>query len=267
MSKKLSVVVSFVFGLAAGCVAAYFTMFAPSFASVSEPEPVRAPAPIPDKGAEASNAALRARVAELERLLAEANGRAEEGQTNAVAEAVPPQPNGWRERMERLKADDPARYNETTNRLAEFRRMRNAQANSKLGFLASVDTSRMSAGARANHERLRELIAAQEEIEKRLQDNEMPGEERHALFGEMMRNFGEIGEANRREREELIRQTGEMLGFEGGDASDFEATIREIIDATDNGFGLGPAAFRGHGGPGGRGHGGRGGPRHGGDGR
>ena len=214
--------------------------------------------PVADRGEEASVKALRRRVAELEKLLAEKGETSEVAISNAVAEAVrsrPPEPPrmNWRERMEEMKKNEPERYAEMTNRFARWRRDRAEQAREKIDFLSSIDTSRMSAGAKRTHNALQDLIAKREEIEQQLQAPDLSDDERGKLMRELGNSHRELMRLNGEERRNLIDETAKGLGFVGEDAKEVSATIQEIIEATDSGWGGrrrgGP---RGPGGPGGR---------------
>ena len=213
---------------------------------------------VADAGDAASVKALRQRVAELEKLLAEKNAESEIAISNAVAEAVqnrPPEPprGNWRERMEEMKKNDPARYAQMTNRFANWRRNRAEQAQSKIDFLSSIDTSHMSAGAKKTHAALQELIAKREETEAELQRQDLSDEERGNMMRELWSTHREFQRLNREERKNLLNETARALGFEGEDAREVSATIQEVIKATDAGWGGG----RPHGGPRGGGSGGR----------
>jgi len=212
------------------------------------PRPKKA---IADLGDEASQKALRARIRELEAQLKE---RPE--QTNAVA-AAQHQDRGWgnphesfRDRMERLKKDDPARYSEITNNMARWRRQNSERQRARIEFLSSIDTSRMDVAARGVHKSLQDQIANREEIEQRLLDQNLDEAERHELMGKLHESSRQIRALSDVERNNLIEQTAQTLGFEGQDVKDISQTMREIIEATDTGFG----GFHGHGGPGRGGH-------------
>ena len=247
--------------LLAGVAIGYFVKDEPIPAEEPKVEE-KAKKPVADKGDEATVRALRRRIVELEKLLAEKNGKAEIAISNAVAEAVqnrPPEPPrmNWRERMEEMKKNEPERYTEMTNRFAQWRRDRAAQARDKIGFLSSIDTSRMSAGARKTHDALQELIARREEIEVLLQDEDLSDEERGKLMHELRESHHELQRLNGEERRNLIGETAKSLGFTGDDEREFSATILDVIEATDGGFGHrhgGPRGGgpRGPGGPGGR---------------
>ena len=214
---------------------------------------------VADKGDEASVKALRRRIVELEKLLAEKDGKSEIAISNAVAEAAkahppaPPQQN-WRERMEEMKKNDPTRYAQMTNRFANWRRSRAEQARNKIDFLSSIDTSHMSAGARKTHDALQELIARREEIEQQLQAQDLTDEERGKLMGELHSTHHELMRLNGEERNNLFDETARNLGFEGEDAKEITATIQEVIRATDSGWGGHHGGHRGPppGGPRGR---------------
>ena len=241
--------------LFAGVAIGYFVKDEPIHAE--EPkveESVRKP--VADKGEEATVKALRHRIAELEKLLAEKDGKSEIAISNAVAEAVKarppaPQQQNWRERMEEMKKNDPARYTQMTNRFANWRRTRAAEARNKIDFLSSIDTSHMSADARKTHDALQDLIARREEIEQRLQDPNLSDDDRGKLMGELHSTHHELMRLNGEERSNLFEETARNIGFEGEDAKEISATIQEVIRATDAGWG-GPHHGGHRGGPRGR---------------
>ena len=244
--------------LLAGVAIGYFVKDEPIPAEEPKVEE-KAKKPVVDKGEEASVKALRRRIAELERMLAEKDGKSEIAISNAVAEAVqsrPPEPprQNWRERMEEMKKNDPERYTQMTNRCAQWRRSRSEQARDKIDFLSSIDTSRMSAGAKKTHAALQDLIAKREEIEQQLQAPDLSDDERGKLMGELHSTHRELMRLNGEERKNLFEETARNLGFAGEDAKEFSATIQDVIEATDSGFGFHHGGHRGPppGGPGGR---------------
>ena len=238
--------------LFAGVAIGYFVKDEPIPAEEAKAEE-KAKKPVADKGDEASVKALRRRIAELERLIAEKDGESEIAISNAVAEAAktrPPEPprGNWRERIEEMKKNDPERYTQMTNRFAQWRRDRAAQAQDRMEFLSSIDTSRMSAGAKKTHNALQELIAKREELEQQLHQEDLSDEERGRLMRELADSHRELVRLNGEERKNLFNETAKGLGFTGADAKEFTATIQEVIEATDSGWG-----GRHHrGGPGGR---------------
>ena len=240
--------------LLVGVAIGYFAGEPATPPSVEKAATTNAPsAKISDAGDAASVRALRLRVAELERLLAEKESKSEVAISNAVAEAVknrPPEPprGNWRERMEEMKKNNPEEYARRTNWWAQVRRNQAERARNKIDFLSSIDTSHMSAGARKTHDALQDLIAKREEIETRLQDQNLSDEERGKLMGELHSTHHELMRLNGEERSNLFEETARNLGFEGEDAKEITATIQEVIRATDSGWG-GPHHGGHHGGP------------------
>ena len=235
--------------LLAGVAIGYFVKDEPIPAEAPKVEE-RAKKPVADKGDEASVKALRHRITELEKLLAEKDGKSEIAISNAVAEAVKarppaPPPQNWRERMEEMKKNDPARYTQMTNRFANWRRSRAEQARNKIDFLSSIDTSHMSAGAKKTHNALQELIARREGIEQQLQSPDLTDEERGKLMGELHSTHHELMRLNGEERRNLIDEAAHNMGFEGEDAKEISATIQEVIRATDAGWGGHHGGYRG----------------------
>ena len=170
-------------------------------ATSADSSPYVAKKQVADAGDVASVKALRHRIAELERLLAEKSAKSEISISNAVAEAVknrPPEPprGNFRERMEELKKNDPARYAQMTNRFAQWRMRRAERARSTMEFLSSIDTSHMSAGAKKTHAALQALIAKREEIEAGLQREDLSDDERGQLMEELRNTHHELRRLN-----------------------------------------------------------------------
>ena len=173
-------------------------------------------------------------------------------------------PRDFRADMERLKKEEPERYAHITNSMAQFRRHRLERAQSKIDFLSSIDTSRMSPAMLKVHSDLQDMIEKREAVEEKMRGfMDMTEEERREAFQEIGEIDGKIRELSRAERDNLLVQTAEALGFQGDDAAEIIDTVKSIYEATDNGFGFGPPGGPGRGGPGrgGRGRGGRGGNR------
>ena len=227
--------------LLAGVAAGYFMRGECRAPAPAKDEAAAAPARrgrVADDGDRASLAALRKRVAELERLLAE-KGVSMSNVVAEVARIVPEgrdrrNPRAW---LENLRKNDPERYAQMTNNFARWRRGRAERARSKIEFLSSIDTSRMSEKAQRTHADLQELIARREELEDRIHKEGISDEEREQLMQELRQTHGEMMRLNGEERSNLIAETARSLGFEGDDVKDIAATIQEVIDVTSSGFG------------------------------
>jgi len=220
------------------------------FAKSESPAPVETPAeetlrkPIADQGAAATIAALRARIAELEKQLAAKAPPPPTAETNATAAAVAGRDRGGffprgnpREWMENLKKNDPVRYAEMTNRISRWRSDRAAQNRASLDFLSSIDTSRMSASAKATHDELQELMARREELETEMMKEDISDERRHEIMKELGETHRELRKLQSEERANLLSETAKSLGFEGEDVETISATIQDVIDATSGGRG------------------------------
>jgi len=220
-----------------------------------------------DKG---SVDALRARIKELERQLAEKDAATEQKVPENGAGPAPEGqrwPNGEeiRANFEKWKKDNPEEYARMDKMRQDFLARRTERANSKLDFLASVDTSRMSKEDLATHTRLQELIAKRNNLEKGLNESllNMSEEERGNFFREMGETSREIRELNQKERGVLFNSLAGELGLQGEEANAVSDAVQGILDATSNregfgGFGGPGGGFGGPGGPGGGFGGGRG---------
>lgn len=248
------------FGLALIVGVAIGYMFNPS---VEEPAPAakheKAKGAIRDDGGDASIKALRARIAELEALLAKRAEKASEEEKASDDDRRGRRgergfgglsPKEWREKM---KKENPEQYAQMTNGFARMRRDRQARAQRKADFLASIDTSKMSAAALKTHTELQELLAKSEELEQKMHqmhesDAEPSREEMGEIFKEMHETQQRIRELNAQERDNLMVETAKELGFDESDAVEVAEAFQEIMDNTSGGRGgHGP----GPGGPGG----------------
>ena len=209
---------------------------------------------------------LRARIKELEAMLAEKNaaaetkedgkGRNRRGMFGPGGER--PSREEMRAQMEKFKKENPEQYAEMEKRRAEFMKQRAERAQSKIDFLSSVDTSTMSKKAQETHAKLQDLIAKRQELEEKMQSMpDLSDDERDSLFSEMRETGRAIQETNSQERENLLQQTAEALGFSGSEATEIVDTISEIYEATSSEGRGGPGGPGGMGGPGMGGPGGR----------
>ena len=269
--------------LAAGAVLGYVVRGAME-TPVEVPEEVRvvgAPKATPNvapsdaalSAAQANVESLRARVAQLEKLLDEREGNlarlaSEAAQAQEAAVAKPAEETeaparqqrpreSFRERMERMKTEEPERYAEMQKRQTEFRARMHADNEERGNFFASIDTTRMTADQKAGHEKLLAAIKMADAFMDRMRpDAEEPltDEERQAAFAAIR----EIGPLMEQERRYILEEVGREYGEDG---AEFATYIQNVMDYTTPmprmGRGRGPR----HGGPGGPGGPGGGGPR------
>ena len=218
----------------------------------------------PDEAAEKEMRVLRSRIKELEDMLAKQGVEVEEMKEESSRRERRDRPRDFRADMERLKKEEPERYAQITNSMAQFRRHRLERAQSKIDFLSSIDTSRMSPAMLKVHSDLQDMIEKREAVEEKMRGfMDMTEEERREAFQEIGEIDGKIRELSRAERDNLLVQTAEALGFQGDDAAEIIDTVKSIYEATDSGWGWGgPGGGGRRGGRGGRGGpGGRGGNR------
>ena len=244
--------------LLAGVAIGYFVKSEPIAAEEPTAEE-SAKKPVADKGDAASVKALRHRIAELERRLAEKgdakgpkNEQKEEPKEDGRGRRMEQRFKSHREWIENLKKTDPERYTQVTNGMAQWRQQRLNRAQSRIDFLSSIDTSKMRPGARKIHEELQDLIVKREEIEDRIHQENFTDETRGKVMQEMFEINHRIRELGEDERDNLIEEAARNLGFNDEASKEISETIREVIEATDSG--IGPRRPRGghRGGPGGR---------------
>lgn len=227
--------------LIAGVAAGYFmrgeSAAAKPASAAEAPAKVGLRGRIDDVGAKTSVAALRARIAELEKELAKMSATSSAtGQSVAVKvpERAEMRPMSFREHMEQMKKNDPERYAQMTNRMATFARDRRNLMQGRLDFLASIDTSGMSAQAAANHQRYQELLVRREELHEDLRNESLTDEERRGLFQKMQEVNREMSEVIADERRNLLGEVAKNLGLEGEDSAALAETVEQVIDATSH---------------------------------
>ncbi len=150
------------------------------------------------------------------------------------------QPHSPHDYFARMKKERPQDYIKMTNNMARARAERRAKLDDNLKFLSSIDVSKFSEEATANHERLQELLTRQTELaeimDPLLHEN-VTEEDRRKNFEEMMTVTREINELNAAERDTLFRTVAEEMGCAEEDADTFVETLTDIIDATGGNFG------------------------------
>lgn len=185
---------------------------------------------------------LRKRVHELEARLAQEAAAAKEliaeDSTNRIDEARgrrrgPPSMKEMRANMEKMKAADPERFAQMTNNFAKRQTERATREAAKADFLSSVDTSKMTATAKEVHTQLLALTARQQEIETQLHSDDTDDDTRQTLFNEMRQNEQQLRTLAVAERETLLTQTAESLGYTGDDATEIVSTIQSIYSSTE----------------------------------
>lgn len=201
------------------------------------------------KSVEAKLAKSDKRIAELEHQLADAAKRAKRAQEEAVkaksdalAAAATAKKDG-EEKSEAIVVKDgdiasalkkrlPAeQFSQVTNAFSQFRAKLAKRAKNRQDYLASIDTSNMSAKQKANHQRYLELFAKREAAAAKMKG----GIPNQASIQELVMIGMEMNQVAKDEREMLMGQVASELGITGDDATVFTDAIKNIYDCTNAG--------------------------------
>ena len=168
----------------------------------------------------------------------------------------PPSAAEMRARFEEMREKNPEHYAQITNNMAHWRARRQERLQNQFDILASADTKHMTKAQRKVHEDYQNLLARQEELFEVMNPNntDVTDAQRDAAMKEMRENGHQLHDLQRTERDTLLTQTANALGYKGEDAKEVVNAIKAVYEATGGGH-------RGPGGPGGPG-GHRGGRRH-----
>ncbi|MEN8260949.1 MAG: hypothetical protein ABFS02_10240 [Pseudomonadota bacterium] len=189
---------------------------------IAQPQTTEKPAPEPLRQEVVVNTNV---VAQLEKELAALRAELE-----AAKKTPPPQREGWEERMERTKEEDPEGYAEMVKNRAERRQAMRYDLAERTANFMELKTEFMTDDERENHELLVEKMSAIWALTEQLQDPEQqPNRE------SMRELFSAINEARPlmdAERSAMFRQLANDLGFDGEGTEVFSSYIEEIISAT-----------------------------------
>jgi len=186
---------------------------------------------VKDESAERDAAALRKRVADLEQALAERAQAVQQPPKEEPVREERPRRQGWAERMEQLKKENPERYAEMQKRREEFRQNMEQREQDRANFLTAVDEKNMTAAQRENHEKLLATTARIDELRAQMDQTEN-GEARDKLRQEMGETMASLGDLYGAERRYLLEEAGRAVGYQGSQASDFADQMQGIIDNT-----------------------------------
>ena len=183
---------------------------------------------------------LRARIKQLERQLAEQDAAASEEPvdqpaTNRVEGSRRFGPPTFAE-LEEMREKDPERYVQTTNRIAQFRAGWQGRLQNQFDILESADTAHMTEKQRKVHEDYISLLARIDELGEQLNPlADVTEEQRRAAGQEMRESWHKLHELQRIERDTLLTQTANALGFRGRKAQEVVEGIKQVYEATGGG--------------------------------
>jgi len=200
---------------------------------------------ITDAGEGAALAGLRARVVELERQLRTSGA---EVVTVRVASAEAESRRGWgprgpeqmRAEMERIRREEPERYQRMTNFMARARAARAVREQTRRSYFADIGTEGMTTAEKKTHARLQELLAERAELDESMAREDLTDEARRQLFEQRHATERELRALNEAERSTLLRQATSALGYEGEAAEEIIGTVYDIFDATETHHGPPP---------------------------
>ena len=215
--------------------------------------PQKAKEPKPEKQPvhEADLNRLRARIKQLERQLAEQDAAASEEPveqlaTNRVEGSRRFGPPTFAE-LEDMRKNDPERYVQTTNRIAQFRAGWQERLQNQFDILERADTAHMTEKQRKVHEDYKKLLVRIDELREQLNPlADVPEEQRRAAVQEMREAWHQLHELQLIERDTLLTQTVNSLGYKGEDAKIVVDGIKAVYEATGGGSLRGSRSLRGH---------------------
>jgi len=130
------------------------------------------------------------------------------------------------------KKDNPELADEARASLKDFAAKLTNPTESKLDFLASLDTSWMSEEDKASYDDLMRLLAKQKEIQAKMFSLDISQLERIQASVEYMSSTGAIKKRGGQMRKALLRRTVDVLGYSGDAASEIVDTVDGIYTAT-----------------------------------
>lgn len=122
-------------------------------------------------------------------------------------------------------------FEQVTNAFSQLRTKLEQLRKGRQEYLASVDTSAMSARERENHRRFQELLAKREAISAKMK-GVIPDV---ASIEELVKLGMELEPAAKEERSTLVRQVARELGYTGDDVEVIHDTMKSIFDCTSTG--------------------------------
>lgn len=160
----------------------------------------------------------QAKIAGLEQQLAAAAGNRPERTRES-----------WSERVERMKKENPEGYEAMQKARTEFQQRMEGAIADKSAFLVNIDTSSMSEEDLKNHEELLARIAEGWDMMKQVTEGGISGREQMEA---MRDNYNAVRKLYEKERDIVLRQVGESIGYDKQGASEFSAYIQEVFEKT-----------------------------------
>ena len=148
----------------------------------------------------------------------------------AAKESKPAQFEGWKERMERIKEEDPEAYAEIVKHRQERQQALRYDLAERTSNFMELDTGFMTATERENHDLLLEKMADVWSLTEQFENAEQPPN--RETMRELFETINEARPLMDAERSTMFRQLANDLGYESEEAQDFSGYLEEIITAT-----------------------------------
>lgn len=153
------------------------------------------------------------------------------------------------EAREQRRQEWEARRTEMEQRRADFRNQLVSESQFRREFFGQISTEGLAPEYKASHERLLTVMEQAETMMAALSNSELSGEEQRELRRDLGRTAGEMQGLLRTQREILLNDYAQAIGFQGEDARQFIDYLETVQQMTTMG-----GMMRGAGG-GGRGQG------------
>jgi hypothetical protein len=151
-------------------------------------------------------------------------------------------PGDW---LERLREEDPERYEEVVQRRAEMRQRINESFARKAAHFLYRDTEAMTPEEQVAHADMLSLLESTWALAEQVQDDSLPWEERRTMRRELMEQVAVLQPMLEVARNQELYQMGVQLGYDEEGAVQFVEYINDMNEVTTfQGFWMGRGAGR-----------------------
>jgi hypothetical protein len=151
-------------------------------------------------------------------------------------------PGDW---LERLREEDPERYEEVVQRRAEMRQRINESFARKAAHFLYRDTEAMTPEEQVAHADMLSLLESTWALAEQVQDDSLPWDERRTMRRELMEQVAVLQPMLEAARNQELYQMGVQLGYDDEGAVQFVEYINDMNEVTTfQGFWMGRGAGR-----------------------
>lgn len=201
-------------------------------------KPVKEVVAVRDQASDKEIATLKKTIAGLREEL----GRASVAAAAPVAAVPAPAKEGqkkapkwisFRENLERMKTENPKRYEELQERFKKVREMAQENEYSRAEYLSSIDPGQLTPKQRDAHEQLLDLLERMNQLREEIGGPGLATEEQRK---ELRATYREMSQLLQVEQKSLLAATAKSMGYQGDAVREFTAQMQDIIRATSVGF-------------------------------